>query len=258
MRFDIFSIFPEMFDGPFGHSIIQRARTMGLVDIHLHNIRDYARDKHHMTDDTPYGGGGGMVMKPDPIFFAVEAVLGRDIPEDGYLSDGSAERPPVILLSPQGRVFNQQVVEELGQYPRLMFICGRYEGVDERVVQYLATDQISVGDYVLSGGEIPAMAIVDALTRQIPGALGDPGGAANDSHATGLLEYPHYTRPPVFRGHGVPDILLSGHHAKVAQWRRQQALLRTLRHRPDMLNTAPLTDADRKFLKSIQSEQSGE
>ncbi len=254
MRFDIFSIFPQMFDGPFSYSIIQRARETGLAEIHLHNIRDYARDKHHMTDDTPYGGGGGMIMKPDPIFYAVESVLGLEVSPEGYTAAGSAGRPPVILLSPQGRVFNQQVVEELGQYPRLMFICGRYEGVDERVVQYLATDRISIGDYVLSGGEIPAMVIVDALIRQIPGALGDPAATANDSHATGLLEYPHYTRPPEFRGHAVPDILLSGHHAKMNEWRRRQALLRTLRHRPDMLASAPLTDADRKFLKSIQSE----
>ncbi len=253
MQFDIFTLFPEMFDGVFSHSIIRRAQEMGAAEIALHNIRDYARDKHHMTDDTPYGGGGGMVMKPDPIFYAVEGVLGLDVPPAGYTTDGTAERPPIILLSPQGRVFNQKIAQELTQYPRLMFICGRYEGVDERVVQYLATDQISIGDYVLSGGEIAAMAIVDALIRLIPGVLGDPNGAANDSHATGLLEYPHYTRPPEFRGHGVPDILLSGHHAKVAEWRRQQALLRTLKHRPDMLATAPLTDADRKFLAENQN-----
>ncbi len=255
MRFDIFTLFPEMFDGIFSHSIIQRAKTAALTDIHLHNIRDYALDKHHMTDDTPYGGGGGMIMKPDPIFHAVESVLDIEVPPEGYTTDGSAERPPVILFSPQGRVFSQKVAQELQQYPRLVLLCGRYEGVDERVVQHLATEQISIGDYVLSGGEIAAMVIVDALVRLIPGALGDPKGAANDSHATGLLEYPHYTRPPEFRGYGVPEILLSGNHAKIDEWRRQQAILRTLAARPDMLDSAPLTKADMKFLRKIQSEK---
>ena len=254
MRFDIFTLFPEMFDGAFNHSIIQRAKTAALTDIHLHNIRDYALDKHHMTDDTPYGGGGGMIMKPDPIFHAVESVLEIEVPPDGYATDGTAERPPIILFSPQGRVFTQSMAQELRQYPRLILLCGRYEGVDERVVQHLATDQISIGDYVLSGGEIAAMVLVDALVRLIPGALGDPNGAANDSHATGLLEYPHYTRPPEFRGHTVPDILLSGNHAKIDEWRRQQAIRRTLESRPDMLESAPLTDTDKKFLQKIKSE----
>lgn len=251
MRFDIFTLFPPMFSGVFDHSIIHRAQTMGLAEIALHNIRDYALDKHHMTDDTPYGGGGGMIMKPDPIFYAVEHVLGCEVPPEGYTADSAAGRPPIILLSPQGRVFTQAVAQELMQYPRLMFICGRYEGVDERVAQYLATDQLSVGDYVLSGGEIPTMAIVDALIRLIPGVLGDENATANDSHATGLLEYPHYTRPPEFKGHGVPEILVSGDHGKVAVWRRQEALRRTLAHRPDLLETAPLTDKDRKFLATL-------
>ncbi|RME42033.1 MAG: tRNA (guanosine(37)-N1)-methyltransferase TrmD [Caldilineae bacterium] len=252
MRFDIFTLFPEMFAGVFEHSIIQRARTMGLVEIALHNIRDYARDKHRMTDDTPYGGGGGMVMKPEPIFFAVESVLGMEVPPEGYTADPPAGRPPILLLSPQGRVFTQAVARELATYPRLLLLCGRYEGVDERVAQYLATDQISIGDYVLSGGEIPAMVLVDAVVRLLPGALGDPAAAANDSHATGLLEHPHYTRPADFRGYRVPDILLSGDHGKVAQWRRQQALRRTLERRPDLLETAPLTDADRKYLSELE------
>ena len=251
MQFDIFTLFPQMFAGIFEHSIIHRAQQMGAARITLHNIRDYATDKHRMTDDTPYAGGGGMVMKPEPIFNAVEAILGFTVPDAGYETDGSLERPPVILMSPKGRLFDQTVAEELGQYPRLMVICGRYEGVDERVIKYLTTDQISVGDYVLSGGEIPAMAIVDALVRLIPGVLGDPNATANDSHASGLLEYPHYTRPADFRGHGVPDILLSGHHANVETWRRQQALKRTLERRPDLLAKADLSEADRAYLESL-------
>lgn len=254
MQFDIFTLFPEMFTGPFNHSIIQRAQTMGLVNIVLHNIRDYATDKHRMTDDTPYGGGGGMVMKPEPIFNAVEHILQYVVPPSGYQVDLAANRPPIILLSPQGRSFNQTIAQELGRHSRLLLICGRYEGVDERVGQYLATDQISIGDYVLSGGEIPAMVIVDTLVRLIPGVLGDPEATLNDSHATGLLEYPHYTRPPEFKGHHVPDILTSGHHANVETWRRQQALRRTLAQRPDMLETASLTEKDRAFLKTLPDD----
>jgi tRNA (guanine37-N1)-methyltransferase len=252
MQFDIFTLFPEMFAGVFDHSIIRRAQETGAVHIALHNIRDYTTDKHRMTDDTPYGGGGGMVMKPEPIFNAVEAVLGFTVPDTGYVTGGSIERPPIILMSPKGRLFDQTVAEALGQYPRLLIICGRYEGVDERVIQYLTTDQISIGDYVLSGGEIPAMTIVDALVRLIPGVLGDPNAAANDSHAGGLLEYPHYTRPANFRGHSVPDILLSGHHANVETWRRQQALKRTLEQRPDLLERAALSEQDRAYLRSLE------
>lgn len=254
MQFDIFTLFPQMFEGVFSHSIIQRAQAMGHAEISLHNIRDYALDKHQVTDDTPYGGGGGMIMKPDPIFHAVEGVLDYEVPAEGYTVNPEAGHPPIILLSPQGRVFTQSVAQELMQYPRLMFVCGRYEGVDERVVKYLATDQISVGDYVLSGGEIPTMTIVDALIRLIPGVLGDPNATANDSHATGLLEYPHYTRPAEFKGHGIPEILTSGDHGKVDRWRREQAIRRTLADRPDLLETAPLTDADRKFLAELRRE----
>jgi tRNA (guanine37-N1)-methyltransferase len=258
MQFDILTLFPEMFAGVFAHSIIQRAQTMDAAAIALHNIRDYATDKHKMTDDTPYGGGGGMVMKPEPIFQAVESLLDYPVPDSGYAVDAAAGRPPIILMSPQGRIFNQAVAEELSRYPRLILICGRYEGVDERVVQYLATDQISIGDYVLSGGEIAAMVIVDALIRLIPGVLGDPMATTNDSHATGLLEYPHYTRPAEFKGHGIPEVLLSGHHANVARWRRQQALERTLARRPDLLETAPLTKEDRLYLQKLQHNQSDE
>jgi tRNA (guanine37-N1)-methyltransferase len=216
MRFDVFTLLPETFTPYLQASILQKAAERGLVEIALHNIRDWARDKHHTTDDTPYGGGGGMVMKPEPVFEAVESVLG---PEPGC---------PVILLTPQGRVFNHAVAEELVQHERIALLCGRYEGVDERIREGLVTDEISIGDYVLTGGELPALIIIDAVSRLIPGVLGDPDGAADDSHASGLLEYPHYTRPPEFRGQAVPEVLLSGDHAKIEQWRREQSLLRTL------------------------------
>jgi len=237
MRFEVFTLFPETFAPYLEASILQKAAERGLVEISLHNIRDWARDKHHTTDDTPYGGGGGMVMKPEPVFEAVESVLG---PEPAC---------PVILLTPQGRVFNHTIAEELVQHERLALLCGRYEGVDERIRQDLVSDEISIGDYVLTGGELPALTVIDAVSRLIPGVLGDPDGAADDSHASGLLEYPHYTRPPEFRGQAVPEILLSGDHAKIEQWRREQSLLRTLQRRPDLLKNAPLTKADMKFLK---------
>jgi tRNA (guanine37-N1)-methyltransferase len=239
MRFDVFTLLPEVFSPYLQASMLDKAASRGLISVQLHNIRDYARDKHHTTDDTPYGGGGGMVMKPDPVFEAVETVL------------GAPPVCPVILLTPQGRVFNQTIAQELAAYERLALVCGRYEGVDERIRESLVTDQISIGDYVLTGGELPAMILIDAISRLLPGVLGDPDGAADDSHASGLLEYPHYTRPPEFRGRSVPDVLLSGDHGKIAQWRREQSLIRTLQHRPDLLVAAHLTDADKKFLKSI-------
>ncbi len=255
MRFDIFTLFPEMFAGPFSASIINRAQEMGRVQIALHDIRAYATDKHRMTDDTPYGGGGGMVMKPEPIFAAVESVLraGPPATADAIRAEGLAtpHQTPIILLTPQGRRFTQEVAWELAAHEQLLLICGRYEGVDERIREHLVTDEISVGDYVLSGGEIPAMVIVDAVTRLLPGVLGDPAATSNDSHATGLLEYAHYTRPPLFRGWAVPEILLSGNHAEIARWRRQQALCRTLERRPDLLESAELTPADRAFLATL-------
>jgi tRNA (guanine37-N1)-methyltransferase len=246
MRFDVLTLFPEMFTGPLQESIIKRAQERGLISVHLHNIRDYATGRHRITDDAPYGGGGGMVMKPEPIFAAVEAVLGD---EKGV---------PVILLSPQGRLFTHEVARELSRYPRLVLICGRYEGVDERVREHLATDEISIGDYVLSGGELAAMVIIDAVTRLLPGALGDPGATFEDSYAWGLLEYPHYTRPAVFRGWAVPEVLLSGNHAAIARWRREQALRRTLERRPDLLERAPLTEEDRAFLARLGWRKSPE
>jgi len=226
-----------MFEGPFGASIIRRARERRLVNMHIHNIRDWATDKHQMTDDTPYGGGGGMVMKPEPIFAAVEDVRGDAL-------------CPTILLSPQGRVLTQHVAQEIAQHERIILICGRYEGVDERVREHLVTDELSIGDYVISGGEPAAIVVVDALVRLLPGALGYELSAAEDSHATGILEGPHYTRPPEFRDWSVPEILLSGHHANVEKWRRQQALLRTLQRRPDLLESAELTEEEREWLKN--------
>ena len=240
MQFDIFTLLPEVFPPYLESSILQRARQRGLIDVRVHNIRDHARDKHHTTDDIPYGGGGGMVMKPEPVMEAVEAVLG--------FTPGASPGFPIILLTPQGRVFNQEIAADLAQRHRVALICGRYEGVDERIRRQLVTDEISVGDYVLTGGELPALILVDAVSRLLPGVLGDPDGAADDSHASGLLEYPHYTRPPEFRGETVPEILLSGDHAKIEKWRRQQSLLRTLERRPDLLEKANLSAADTEFL----------
>jgi tRNA (guanine37-N1)-methyltransferase len=246
MRFDVFTLLPETFAPYLDASILQKAAERGLIEIALHNIRDWARDKHHTTDDTPYGGGGGMVMKCDPLFEAVESVLG---PQPAC---------PVILLTPQGRVFNQKIASELAAHGQIALVCGRYEGVDERIREHLVSDEISIGDYVLTGGELPAMLVIDAVSRLIPGVLGDPDGAADDSHATGLLEYPHYTRPPDFRGWKVPEILLSGDHAKIAKWRREQSLIRTLARRTDLLRTAPLTKDDLKFLQKIEQDKENE
>lgn len=246
MHFDILTLFPNLFAGVFEESIILRAREAGLLTISIHDIRDYAAGRHRVTDDTPYGGGGGMVMKPEPLFAAVEGVL-----------DNELDTTPIIMLSPQGRRFTQQAARELArqhQQQRLLLICGRYEGVDERVHQYLVTDEISIGDYVLSGGEVPAMVLVEAVTRLIPGVLGDPSAPFEDSHAEGLLEYPQYTRPPTFRGHSVPDVLLSGHHAKIVRWRRQQALRRTRERRPDLLQQARLSNEDQAYLRELSVE----
>ena len=239
MRFDVFSLFPEVFNPYLNASILKRAQDLKALEVHTHNIRDWTTDKHHTTDDTPYGGGGGMVMKPEPVFAAVEGIL------------GAPPCCPVILLSPQGRTFSQKIAFELAEQPHLALLCGRYESVDERIRQHLATDAISIGDYVLTGGELPALVVIDAVTSLLPGVLGDPEAPLDDSHATGLLEYPHYTRPPEFRGWGIPDVLLSGNHAEIARWRRQESLRRTLLHRPDLLSQAVLTQEDLAFLASL-------
>lgn len=258
MQFEVFTLLPEVFPSYLETSIIKRARERGLIRVDVHNIRDYTHDKHHTTDDTPYGGGGGMVMKPEPVFEAVETVLGLASPFDETQSTPLAQPTtapniPVILLTPQGRVFNQSIAEELSRYPRIALICGRYEGVDERIREHLVTDEISIGDYVLTGGELPALILIDAIARLLPDVLGDPTGAEDDSHAMGLLEYPHYTRPPEFRGVKVPEVLLSGDHAKIEKWRREQALLRTFNKRPDMLEKTELSKADLKFIESLKS-----
>jgi tRNA (guanine37-N1)-methyltransferase len=246
MEFDVFTLLPEVFSPYLESSILQRARQRGLVAVRIHNIRDWASDRHHVTDDVPYGGGGGMVMKPEPVFAAVESV-----------PDG-ATNIPVILLTPQGRVFNQKIAFELSQQPRLMLICGRYEGVDERIREHLVSDEISIGDYVLTGGELPALILIDAVSRLLPGVLGDPSGAMDDSHASGLLEYPHYTRPPEFRGWSVPEILLSGDHAKIERWRREQSLSRTLKRRPDMLAGSQLSKSDLQFLEKLNQKETND
>jgi len=239
MRFDVFSLFPEVFSEYLNTSILKRAQELKALEVHTHNIRDWTTDKHHTTDDTPYGGGGGMVMKPEPVFAAIEDVL------------GTPPVCPVILLTPQGRTFNQKIAFELAEHERIALLCGRYESVDERIRQHLVTDAISIGDYVLTGGELPALIIIDAVTRLLPGVLGDPKAPLDDSHATGLLEYPHYTRPPQFRGWGIPDVLLSGNHAEIDRWRRQESLRRTYHLRPDLLLKAELSQEDLDFLAQL-------
>ena len=241
MRIDVLTLFPEMFQAPFSASIRQRAMSRGLVQLCIHNFRDFATDKHHVVDDTPYGGGAGMVLKPEPLFDAVEGVLST-----------TGDKPPVILLTPQGRLFNQETAVSLSVYPHLVLICGHYEGFDERVRRHLASDELSIGDYVLSGGELAAMVVVDAVTRLLPGVLGSEASPMEESHSGGLLEYPQYTRPAVFRDWPVPEVLLSGNHAQVARWRRQEAIRRTLERRPELLERATLTPGERRFVASLR------
>jgi tRNA (guanine37-N1)-methyltransferase len=249
MRFDILTLFPGLFDSIFQESIVSRAVSAGLVDIRLHNIRDYAPGKHRVTDDTPYGGGGGMVMKVEPIANALESIVDPELLARQKATD--VAEVPVILLSPAGRRFDQELARTWERQGRIILICGRYEAIDQRVSDLFATDEVSLGDFVLSGGEIPAMAIVEAVTRLVPGVLGDMRAIIEDSFGQGLLEWPHYTRPPEFRGLQVPEVLLSGDHARVARWRRKQALARTLRRRPDLLAKADLSAQDRAFLAAL-------
>ena len=245
MRFDVFSLFPEVMQKYLKTSVLGRAGEDGKIDVHLHNIRDYAADKHRTTDDEPFGGGGGMVMKPEPIFSAVEAVLGRDI-----------ESVPIILLTPQGRLFKQSLAKDYSKHKRLVLICGRYEGVDERVRQNLVTDEVSVGDYVLTGGEIPGLLVIDAIARMLPGVLGNELAATKDTHARGLLEHAHYTRPADFRGWMVPEILRSGDHARIEAWRHEDSLRRTFLRRPDMLQLNELSVEDQEFLEKLSHNES--
>ena len=241
MRIDVLTTFPAMFRGPLDESIVGRARQRGLVDLRVHDLRDWATDRHRSTDDAPYGGGAGMVMRPEPIAAALEAVRG----------DGTR----AIALSAHGARFDQAAARRLSALPHLVFLCGHYEGVDERVLEHLVDEEVSIGDYVLTGGELPAMVVIDAVTRLLPGVLGSEASLYDESHSAGLLEYPHYTRPPEFRGWTVPDVLLSGNHAAIAAWRREQSLLRTLGRRPDLLATAELSSADRRFLAANGAPQ---
>jgi len=236
---DILTLFPQMFQGIFSFGIFQRAIDQKLVSIGVHNIRDYTHDKHHTVDDYPYGGGAGMVLKPEPIFEAVESV--KREPET-----------PVILLTPRGRLFCQKIAQELATYRQLILICGHYEGVDERVSEHLATDEISIGDYVLSGGEPAAIVVIDGIVRLLPGVLGSAASLLDDSHVGGLLEYPQYTRPAVYQGWSVPEVLLSGNHAQVAKWRHEQAILRTMKRRPELLEKAELSPAERKLIEKLR------
>lgn len=237
MKVHIFTLFPDMFRGPLSESIVGRATERGLLDLNVYNFRDNTHDRHNTVDDSPYGGGPGMLLKPEPLFEAVESAL------------GPAPDCPVILLTPQGKVFRQAEAERLAEEPTIALICGHYGGVDERIRQHLATEELSIGDYVLTGGELAAMVVVDAVARLIPGVLGSDEAAAQDSHSTGLLQHPHYTRPPEFRGWTVPDVLLSGDHQAVDRWRRQQAIERTRQRRPDLLESAALTEEERRGLE---------
>ncbi len=240
MKFDVFTLFPEVFPPYLDSSILHRAQEMGYLQVDLHNIRDWTTDKHHVTDEPPYGGGGGMVMKPEPVFAAVEGIL------------GDPPCCPVILMTPQGELLTQEMANSLAEYSRLAIVAGHYEGVDERVREHLITREISIGDYVLTGGELPALVLIDTLTRLIPGVLGNPQAAEKDSHASGLLEHPHYTRPEEYRGWKVPEILRSGHHAKIDRWRRNQSLRRTQERRAELLSNLDLSDEDQEILNQLK------
>ena len=247
MRIDIITIFPGLFPGPLGESIVGRAAERGLIDLHVHDLRDFASGPHRQVDDEPFGGGGGMVLKPEPLFAAVEAVSTE-------LSDERVEAGPVVMLSPQGQPLNQARAEELARIPQVTLICGRYEGIDERVREHLVDAELSIGDYVVSGGELPAMVVVEAVTRLQAGALGDAEAAGRDSFSQGLLDYPQYTRPAEFRGHSAPQVLRSGNHEAIAAWRREQSLLATARKRPDLLASRALSDNERDILKKETRE----
>ncbi len=238
MKVDVVTIFPRLVEAGLAEGVVGRARTAGLLDIVVHNLRDFTTDKHHVVDDVPFGGGPGMVMKPEPFFAALGAIRERR---------GSPDA--VILMSPAGERFTQQGARRLARIGHIVLLCGRYEGIDERVREALATEELSIGDYVLSGGEVPALAVIDAAARLVPGVVGDEQSVEADSFTRGLLDYPHYTRPAEYEGRPVPDVLLSGHHAEIRRWRREAALQRTSERRPDLLDTAALDADEREWLK---------
>lgn len=244
MRIDIISLFPEMFS-PLFHSILKRAQENGMLDIQVHNLRDFTTDKHKIVDDSPFGGGSGMVMKPEPIHAALQSIGGLA---------GEQKKPRVLLMCPQGQTFTQSHARRLAAEEHLVFLCGHYEGVDDRIRQHLVDEEISIGDYVLTGGELPAMVIIDAVARMLPGVLGAADAASSDSFYAGLLEYPQYTRPREFQGWEVPPILLSGDHGKIARWRRKESLRNTLLRRPDLLENFPFSKEDLKLLAEVKEE----
>jgi tRNA (guanine37-N1)-methyltransferase len=250
LRFDIITIFPDFFRGVFDFGIVRRARAAGLVEIAAHDLRGWTHDRHRVVDDRPFGGGDGMVLKPEPIFEAVESLTGAA----GDARSLAAAGKRVVLLSPQGRVLTQELAAGMARAGQVVVICGRYEGVDERVAEQLATDEISIGDYVLSGGEPAAVVLVDAVTRLVPGALGSETSAVNESFSEGLLDFPNYTRPVEFRGRRVPEVLLGGHHAEVARWRRRAALRKTRRSRPDLFARVPLSEEERASVAEQDEE----
>ncbi|WP_155590698.1 tRNA (guanosine(37)-N1)-methyltransferase TrmD [Lysinibacillus cavernae] len=240
MNIHVLSLFPDMFSGVFGASILKKAQEKGAVKLEVTDIRAYSGNKHNQVDDYPYGGGAGMVLKPEPMFSAVETIT-------------AGKQPRIILMCPQGERFTQKKAEELAQETELVFLCGHYEGYDERIRQHLVTDEISIGDFVLTGGELGAMTVIDSVVRLLPGVLGQKDSHIQDSFSTGLLEHPHYTRPAEFRGMKVPDVLLSGNHAKIEQWREEQSLKRTFERRPDLLEQYPLTDKQKLYLEKLKN-----
>ena len=242
IKFDILTIFPEMFSSPLNFSLIKKAQEKGLLNINLHDIRNWAHDKHKMTDDSPYGGGCGMVMKVEPVEKALAAIKDRET------------QSQVILMTPQGRPLTQKIVTELSEKKQLIIFCGRYEGVDERISTNLVDREISIGDYILTGGELPALVLIDAVSRLIPGVLGNAQSTDNESFSHGLLEYPQYTRPAIYKGWSVPDVLISGNHAEIELWRRRESIRRTYRRRPDLLKGIDLSTEDIKILEQIKSE----
>ena len=242
MRFEILTTFPGMIEAVAGESILGKARQKGLIDVEAVNLRDFTSDKHRTTDDSPFGGGPGMVMKPEPVFDAVEALISR-----------RPGRARILLMTPQGRRFDQSMAEQLARESHVIMICGRYEGVDERIREHLVADEVSIGDYVLTGVELAALVVLDAVARLLPGVLGDESSPESESFSSGLLEYPQYTRPAEFRGYNVPEVLVSGNHEQIRKWRRAQSLERTLHRRPDLLESAPLTEEDRRILGRIKN-----